>query len=412
MITSTQNTDAWLATLATTDETATLARAENVVTDAETGWRYLSTDPERTRLTDCCGAWSSYSGDGILCCKACYQPVGVGQGDGSDTVPNDRYLPAGETRILSCQMDDACTKTVTHIDNKGFVYCHDHGVARKRDKPCRKMSRAEIKRLEAGLTISYTRERKKRTPAPVVPTLPNTSDLRPAEAAAVARGDVVCADGGWSVPAWLVSPLARLGTPGAVWILDNEEQGDALRYVVTRVWPAEDDDGDPTYPMLPYEYGRLVDGENAVHVTDGEYRTMDEAVAFARLVYVFGLAQDELTCGADEEAETLSNAAFALATEYGWHYEADDDFMGWAVRATQGEILARALVCIAAAGPPPAPVPTFGIPYASTHFDADGAYVVCPVCSETIRLTTPKDADSMSTRPYADHYAANHTEHR
>ncbi len=61
-------------------------------------------------------------------------------------------------------------------------------------------------------------------------------------------------------------------------------------------------------------------------------------------------------------------------------------------------------------GPTQLPLPTFGIPYASTRFNADGAYVVCPVCSETIRLITPKDADSMSTLPYTEHYAAEHTQ--
>ncbi len=345
------------------------ANAHNVVTDPETGWRYLSTDPARVRLTDCCGAYATFMDGGFLCCKGCYRPVGAGQGDGSDNVPvstagvSDRYLPVGETRILSCTMESDCAASVTHIDNKGFVYCRDHGVQRKHHTPCRKLTRAEYKRLGAGLTISYRKTRTARDPdaearraaradalAAAEAEAADALAAAEAEAAAVARGDVLLADGDWSVPSWLVSPLDRLGTPGAVWILDNEEQGDGRRYVVARVWPAEDDDGDPTYPMLPYEYGRLADGENAAHITDGEYRTVGEAVAFARLVCAFGLAQDELTCGADEEALELSDAAFALATEYGWHYEDDEPYMDWALHATQGEILAHALVRIAAKG--------------------------------------------------------------
>jgi hypothetical protein len=36
------------------------------------------------RLTDCCGAYSTYV-DFALCCKACYNEVPVGQGDGAET---------------------------------------------------------------------------------------------------------------------------------------------------------------------------------------------------------------------------------------------------------------------------------------------------------------------------------------
>lgn len=40
-----------------------------------------------TRLTDCCGAYSTYNedsrGEFTLCCKACWREVGPGQGDGS-----------------------------------------------------------------------------------------------------------------------------------------------------------------------------------------------------------------------------------------------------------------------------------------------------------------------------------------
>ncbi len=38
-----------------------------------------------TRLTDCCGARSTYC-DETLCCKVCYNEVPVGQGDGSETL--------------------------------------------------------------------------------------------------------------------------------------------------------------------------------------------------------------------------------------------------------------------------------------------------------------------------------------
>ena len=37
-----------------------------------------------TRLTDCCGAYSTYDEGGELYCKKCFQPVGFGQGDGTE----------------------------------------------------------------------------------------------------------------------------------------------------------------------------------------------------------------------------------------------------------------------------------------------------------------------------------------
>ena len=36
------------------------------------------------RMTDCCGACSTYDENGTLYCKACYQAVGMGQGDGTE----------------------------------------------------------------------------------------------------------------------------------------------------------------------------------------------------------------------------------------------------------------------------------------------------------------------------------------
>ena len=36
------------------------------------------------RMTDCCGACSTYDEFGELYCKACYTVVGIGEGDGSE----------------------------------------------------------------------------------------------------------------------------------------------------------------------------------------------------------------------------------------------------------------------------------------------------------------------------------------
>jgi hypothetical protein len=57
---------------------------------------------------------------------------------------------------LTCDMRRDCTRTVTHIDNKGFVYCTSHGENRRTNgTPCRKMRPSEIEKLESGQTIRY-----------------------------------------------------------------------------------------------------------------------------------------------------------------------------------------------------------------------------------------------------------------
>ena len=56
---------------------------------------------------------------------------------------------------LKCDMNATCTSTVTHVDNKGFVYCASHGEQRKAYCSCRKLKPAEIKKLQARQTISY-----------------------------------------------------------------------------------------------------------------------------------------------------------------------------------------------------------------------------------------------------------------
>lgn len=64
------------------------------------------------------------------------------------------------TRLSCAGMNGRdCTLPVTHVDNRGFVYCSSHGDHRRASgTPCRKMTRAEIKRLEEGGTISYSKK--------------------------------------------------------------------------------------------------------------------------------------------------------------------------------------------------------------------------------------------------------------
>lgn len=58
--------------------------------------------------------------------------------------------------ILRCDMEKVCIQPVSHIDEKGFVYCASHGATRQRSGVlCRKLRPAEIKRLERGEAIRY-----------------------------------------------------------------------------------------------------------------------------------------------------------------------------------------------------------------------------------------------------------------
>lgn len=59
---------------------------------------------------------------------------------------------------LQCDMHEACSAPITHIDVKGFVYCGEGAVTRKQYQRCRKLTPAELKTLLRGEPIaSYYR---------------------------------------------------------------------------------------------------------------------------------------------------------------------------------------------------------------------------------------------------------------
>lgn len=51
---------------------------------------------------------------------------------------------------LKCDMAFECPHPVTHLDEKGYVYCTEHGKVRKYSHRCRKLKSQEIKQLAAG----------------------------------------------------------------------------------------------------------------------------------------------------------------------------------------------------------------------------------------------------------------------
>ena len=47
------------------------------------GWEFKHYDAEGIRLTDCCACYSTYHDDSLIC-RACYEYVTVGEGDGAE----------------------------------------------------------------------------------------------------------------------------------------------------------------------------------------------------------------------------------------------------------------------------------------------------------------------------------------
>lgn len=55
---------------------------------------------------------------------------------------------------MKCEMTEDCPQKVTHIDDKGYIYCARHGEIRKAYRRCRKLSPKELKTIEAGSPIT------------------------------------------------------------------------------------------------------------------------------------------------------------------------------------------------------------------------------------------------------------------
>ena len=60
--------------------------------------------------------------------------------------------------MAKCDMRDDCKRPISYVDNKGFVYCREHGIARKLSGvPCRQLTPHQINRVEHGKTITFNR---------------------------------------------------------------------------------------------------------------------------------------------------------------------------------------------------------------------------------------------------------------
>jgi hypothetical protein len=52
-------------------------------------------------------------------------------------------------------MTDKCTEPVTHIDDKGYIYCSHHGLYRRFYRRCRKLRPHEMRRLQRGELVKH-----------------------------------------------------------------------------------------------------------------------------------------------------------------------------------------------------------------------------------------------------------------
>ena len=63
--------------------------------------------------------------------------------------------------MTTCDMRKTCTRSVTHIGEKGYVYCSVHASDRQGVEHCRKMRAWEIKLVQSGIPLpSYKPIRK------------------------------------------------------------------------------------------------------------------------------------------------------------------------------------------------------------------------------------------------------------
>lgn len=75
---------------------------------------------------------------------------------------------------MKCDMDHDCQAAVTHVGNKGYIYCEDHAVRRRECgvERTRKLRAWEVALIAAGTPLpSYTPKRKRDYKASLTPFL-------------------------------------------------------------------------------------------------------------------------------------------------------------------------------------------------------------------------------------------------
>jgi hypothetical protein len=55
---------------------------------------------------------------------------------------------------LRCDMRNGCTGPVAYMDDKGFAYCAEDGLARQFHRRCRKLRPGELRKLHRGILLA------------------------------------------------------------------------------------------------------------------------------------------------------------------------------------------------------------------------------------------------------------------
>ena len=61
----------------------------------------------------------------------------------------------------TCDMRHECTAPVTHIGEKGYVYCAEHVQCRRGVERCRRLRAFELRLLESGHALPWYKPRSK-----------------------------------------------------------------------------------------------------------------------------------------------------------------------------------------------------------------------------------------------------------
>ena len=68
---------------------------------------------------------------------------------------HSKVAGGGGDKPLTCDMRKECSEPVTHVDDKGWVYCTKHGQDRKLSRiKCRKLTPSELRQLQSGKPLS------------------------------------------------------------------------------------------------------------------------------------------------------------------------------------------------------------------------------------------------------------------
>lgn len=108
--------------------------------------------------------------------------------------------------MSTCDMYKDCASPVTHIGEKGYVYCSEHVACRKHVERCRKMRKWERNLIARGKPVPSYKPITKAAAVALVLCLSGCAASRlDHEATAKDRADCEAAVGAYKGAAWLIT---------------------------------------------------------------------------------------------------------------------------------------------------------------------------------------------------------------